>query len=100
MMNTIHSTPTHPQHTDDHLDRRQPAQLTVGITKDSPTSGDLIGNPPMLFDGDRSKADHFITQFHMFCILNNTHAIISNPMQKVVLALTYIRGPKIDDWVS
>jgi hypothetical protein len=54
----------------------------------------------MLFDGDRSKTDHFITQFHVFCIINNTHAVISNPMQKVVLALTYIRGPKVDDWVS
>ena len=85
---------------DDHLDSRQPAQRTIGITKNSLTGVDLIGIPPTFFDGDRSKMDHFITQFRMFCILNNTHPVVTNPMQKVVLALTYIRGPKVDDWVS
>jgi hypothetical protein len=54
----------------------------------------------MIFNGDRSKADKFITQFHMFRILNDTHAVITNPMKRVVLALSYIRGPKVDDWVS
>ena len=82
------------------MDDRQPAQLPVGKTENSPTNGDLIGNPPKTFCGDRSKTDQFITQFDMFRMINNTHAVITNPMQRVVLMLTYIRGPKVDDWVS
>jgi len=100
MMNTMHTTPTHPQYTDDCPEPCQPAQLPIGITKNSSINGDLIGHPPIIFDGDRSKADQFITQFRMLSIINNTHAVIINPMQRVVLALTYIRGPKVDDWVS
>jgi hypothetical protein len=36
----------------------------------------------------------------MLRVINNTHAVITNPMQRVALMLTYIRGPKVDDWVS
>jgi hypothetical protein len=100
MMNTMHTSTTPPQHMDDHLEPRQPAQLPVGITKNSPTNGGLIGNPPTPFDGDRSKTDQFMTQFGMFRMINNTHAVITNPMQRVTLALTYIRGPKVNKWVS
>ncbi len=44
--------------------------------------------------------DHYITQFGLFRIINNTHAVITNPMRRVALALTYIRGPNVDAWVS
>ena len=100
MMNIMHATTTHPQHMDDHLEPRQPAQLAVGITKDSPTDGELIGIPPITFDGDRSKTDLFITQFHLFRIINDGNAVITNPERRIALALTYIRGPKVDAWVA
>ena len=99
MINTIPTTPTHPN-VEDHPEPHRPAQLTVWKTKNSPTNGNMIGNPPIIFDGDRSKADQFITHLHMFNFINRTHAVITNPIQRVVLALNYIRGPKVDDWVT
>jgi hypothetical protein len=83
-----------------HLEPRQPAQLPVGITKNSPTNGDLEGVPPTTFDGDRSKADGFITEFGLFHIINEGNPVIKNPKRRVALALTYIRGPTVDAWVS
>jgi len=85
---------------DDHLEPLQNAQLPVGITENSLTNGVLIGTPPITFDGDRSKTDRFITQFGLFRIINDRNTVITNPKRRVALALTYIRGPKVDDWVS
>jgi hypothetical protein len=85
---------------DDHLEPRQPAQLPVGVTENSFTNGDLIGIPPATFDGDRRKTDQFITRFRLFCIINERNTVITNPKRRVALALTYIRGPKVDDWVD
>ena len=82
---------------------QQSAQLpAVGITENSPstTNENLIGAPPTTFDGDRSKADGFITQFGLFRIINDRNPVITNPKRRVALALTYIRGPKVDAWVS
>jgi hypothetical protein len=100
MMNIMHSTTTHPQHMDDHLEPCQPAQLPAGITKDSPTDGELIGIPPEIFDGDRSNTDTFITEFYLFRIINDGNTVMTNPMRRVALALSYIRGPKVDAWVT
>ena len=100
MMNIMDTTTTHPQHMDDHLEPRQPAQLPVRISKDSPTDGELIGIPPKTFDGDRSKTDTFITQFYPFRIINEGNTVMTNPKRRVALALSYIRGPKVDAWVT
>ena len=97
----IYKTTTHPQLIDsDEVEPHQPPQLPVGITKSSPTNGVLIGVPPTTFDGDRSKGDRFMTQFGLFCIINGSNAAITNPTRRVALALTYIRGPKVDAWVT
>ena len=85
---------------------QQSAQLpAVGITGNSPsttttTNENLIGAPPTTFDGDRSKADGFITQFGLFRIINDRNPVMTNPKRRVALALTYIRGPKVDAWVA
>jgi hypothetical protein len=100
MMNTMHTTTTHPPHVDDHLEPRQPAQLPVGKTENSPTYGELIGNPPITFDGDRGKTDPFITQFGLFRIINDGNPVITNPIRRIALALNYIRGPKVHAWVA
>jgi hypothetical protein len=100
MMNTMHTTTTPPQHIDDHLEPHQAVQLPVGITENTPTYRDLEGKPPTTFNGNRSKADRFITQFRLFCIINNGNPIITSPVRRIALALTYIRGPKVEAWVS
>lgn len=84
---------------------QQSARLPVGITEDphnSPTNENLVlvGAPPTTFDGDRSKADGFITQFGLFRIVNDRNPVITDPKRRVALALSYIRGPKVDAWVA
>ena len=84
------------------METLQSAQLpAVGITENSPsTNENLIGAPPSTFDGDRSMADQFITQFGLFRVVNNRNPVITDPKRRVALALTYIRGPKVDAWVA
>jgi hypothetical protein len=81
---------------------QQSTQLPAAIAENPPTNENLnlIGEPPTTFDGDRSKADQFITQFGLFRIINDRNPVITNPKQRVALALTYIRGPKVDAWVA
>ena len=84
-----------------HQEAQQSAQPQVRmITENSPTNENLLGAPPTTFDGDRSEADRFITQFGLFRIINDRNAVITNPKRRVALALTYIRGPKVDAWVA
>jgi hypothetical protein len=42
----------------------------------------------------------FITEFGLFRLINHRNPVITNPKRRVALALTYIRGPKVDAWVS
>ena len=99
-MNPLHTIPTHPQDKDDPLESRQPARPPIGMTDGPPTDGELIGLPPTTFDGDRSKTDQFITRFGLYRILNQRNSVFTNPERRIALALTYISGPKVDDWVS
>ena len=48
----------------------------------------------------RSKADDFIGQFRRFKMVNRTHEAMKVPFDRVLTALTYIRGPLINDWVD
>ncbi|KAH9017702.1 hypothetical protein EDB85DRAFT_2154956 [Lactarius pseudohatsudake] len=64
------------------------------------TSGGLRGLPPAVFTGDRSKSDQFLRDFRRFKILNRSNDIMSNPFNRVMHALSYMRGPNVDDWVD
>ena len=50
------------------------------------------------FDKDWVKAQKFKKQFGLYRLLNTAHLLINVPMQWVALALTYIKGPKVDRW--
>ena len=45
------------------------------------------------FEGDRSKALEFEKQFGIYRLLNTAHPHMRNPMQRVALALSHIKGP-------
>jgi hypothetical protein len=53
------------------------------------------GNPPAIFDGDLSKAQKFMGDFHRYCMLNPNHINLITPFQRVVMCLTFIKGPKV-----
>ena len=60
----------------------------------------LCGNPPETFDGDRTKADRFLSQLHHFYLTNLGVPEFQSWIRKVVIATTYIQGPLVDGWVE
>ena len=53
-----------------------------------------------MFDGDRSKSDQFLREFHILMLLNHGHHAMATPLDRIGVALSYIRGKKVDDWVE
>lgn len=82
-----------------------PPDMSVNVTTTAPTqnppsNGGMHGVPPTIFDGTRSCADDFWGQFRRFKMVNRTHEAMKVPYDRVLTALTYIRGPLINDWVD
>ena len=87
------------------LDPPQQETMSVNVTtttpaQNAPSNGGMRGVPPTIFDGTRSKADDFMGQFRRFKMVNRTHEAMKVPYDRVLTALTYIRGPLINDWVD
>jgi hypothetical protein len=58
-----------------------------------------MGSLPRIFDGDRTRAEAFLTEFLGYLILNQGVAGFESPIRQVTLALTLIKGEKVDLWV-
>ena len=86
------------------LDPPQPETMSVNVTTTSappvPSSGGMRGVPPTIFDGTRSNADDFWGQFRRFKMVNRSHDSMKVPYDRILTALTYMRGPLINDWVD
>ena len=87
------------------LDPPQQEIMSVNVTtttpaQNTPSNGGMRGVPPTIFDGTRSKADDFIGQFRRFKMVNRTHEAMKVPYDRVLTALTYMRGPLINDWID
>jgi len=63
-------------------------------------NGSLKGKEPTNFDGDRSKSARFLKEFKLYRILNSGSELITNPYNRVALAIGFIKGPKVDDWTD
>jgi hypothetical protein len=64
---------------------------------DHPGTG---GNPPIIFDGDLTKAQEFMGNFRRYCMLNLDHPNLTMPFQRVIMCLILMKGPKVADWVA
>ena len=87
------------------LDPPQQETMSVNVTTTAPTSnppsvGGMRGVPPTMFDGTRSHADDFWGQLRRFKMVNRNHESMKVPYDRVLTALTYMRGPLINDWVD
>ena len=87
------------------LDPPQQEAMSVNITttapaQNAPSNGGMWGVPPTIFDGTRSKANDFMGQFRRFKMVNRMHEAMKVPYDRVLTALTYIRGPLINNWVD
>jgi hypothetical protein len=60
----------------------------------------LVGNTPLIFKGERSKAEEFITQWQLYEGVNITNDLMRNAYQRAMLFLTYIQGPVVNEWVK
>ncbi len=57
-----------------------------------------MGKDPPTFHGDRSKADTFMNEVEKYLTLNDNVAGFKSPKKKVVLVLTFMQGPKVEEW--
>ena len=64
----------------------------------NPSNGALKGNPPPIFNGDRSTTRKFINNFNLWKALNRQNDIMRKPFSRVVTLLTYMDGPLVDAW--
>ena len=62
--------------------------------------GALRGTAPSIFTGDRSRSDAFTSEFCRYRLLNQNNDAIANPFNRILTALSYIKGPLVEDWVS
>jgi hypothetical protein len=60
----------------------------------------LVGNTPLVFKGERSRAEEFITQWQLYEGVNITNDLMRNAYQRAMLFLTYIQGPIVNEWVK
>ena len=87
------------------LDPPQQEAMSVNITtatpaQNLPSNGGMRGVPPTIFDGTRTRADDFMGQFRRFKMVNRNHEAMKVPYDRVLTALTYMRGPLINDWID
>lgn len=59
----------------------------------------LIGKEPTVFDRAQSQSEAFIQEFELYAHINEDHHSIQQPYRRIFLALSYMKGPKINDWV-
>jgi hypothetical protein len=59
----------------------------------------LCGSPPNIFDGTRDKVDSFLQAFGLYRAINRRHITMREPYNRIMMMLSYMKGPKIDNWV-
>ena len=74
------------------------SRMTTIATATPTSNGKLAGLPPTVFTGDRTKSDKFLKEFKQWRLLNRDHNEMKQPYNCVLMALTYIKGPRVDDW--
>jgi len=62
------------------------------------TNGALKGNPPPIFDGDRSKSRTFLTAFYLWRLTNKNNNTMRKPYSCITALLSYMSGPQVDSW--
>ena len=62
-------------------------------------NGELNGNQPQIFDGRRDKSDDFVQEFTLYRMINQNHYTMAIPYYRILMALSYMKGPKITGWV-
>jgi hypothetical protein len=76
------------------------AHVTTVAPIHPPSSNGLKGTAPAVFAGDCSRSESFWNEFCRYRLLNRNNESISIPFFRVLTALSYIKGPMVEDWVN
>jgi Retrotransposon gag protein len=71
---------------------------TTATMTTTTTNGKLAGLPPTVFTRDHTESDKFLKEFKQWRLLNRDHIEMKQVYNHVLMALTYIKGPRVDDW--
>ena len=74
----------------------QEAQRINVITNHA--NGALKGNPPFIFNGDRSTTQRFLVQFNLFKAINWNNDTMKRLFNRIITMLSYMDGTKVDTW--
>jgi len=64
----------------------------------NPSNGALKGNPPPIFDGDRSKTCKFLLNWDLWAAINRANDTMKKPFSRIVTILSYMDGTCVDAW--
>ena len=59
------------------------------------SNGGMHGNPPAVFNSDRSKSNEFLEDFKVYRMANQGNQTMRVPLERVALILTYIKGKNV-----
>lgn len=80
---------------------RMSVEATVVATPaPAPTSGGLKGVAPSIFSRDWSRSETFLNDFVLYQMINRNNESMKIPFYRVLMALSYIKGPLVEDWVT
>jgi Retrotransposon gag protein len=74
-----------------------------GATQLTPTptnQNGMKGTPPSIFMGNKQEYASWKVELHLYQLNNCLHPTMTNPVDKVLNALGYIRGIRVSDWVD
>ncbi len=57
-------------------------------------------SPPTPFTGNRNKVELFMGEFKCYWKLNKNKAEMKEPYSQVLMALTYFKGERVQDWID
>ena len=63
-------------------------------------NGGMKGNPLTIFTGGHNTSETFLHEFGNYVDLNPDQESASIPYRRVILAISFIRGPQIDNWAK
>jgi hypothetical protein len=75
----------------------------IRVTTTSATTarrGRAQGQEPIVFKGDCSKTEEFLTQWELYSGVNYAHSAMQMPFTRAMLFLTYIQGAQVNEWVA
>ena len=59
----------------------------------------LVGKELVVFDRSRNKSETFIQEFELYAHVNEDNHAFVQPFKRIFLVLSYMKGPKVNDWV-